>query len=69
MPSRHCSRGASSITVSTIESGAGSVARVGAADLAEDPGDLRELDASSRSMRWSTSAASVIDMPGGAVGM
>ena len=68
MPGRHFSRGASDTTVSTISSGAGSVGD-SARPILPKTRVTSGNSYSSRSMRWSTSAACVIDMPGGAVGM
>jgi hypothetical protein len=67
-PARQRSRGSSSITVSTIESGAGSVA-VSARPILPKTRRTSGIAFSSRSMRWSTAPAEVIEIPSGATGM
>ena len=69
MPGRHCvARACSATIVSTISIGAGSVA-VLARPILPNTRSTSGNSFSSRSMRCSTLAASVADMPGGAVGM
>ena len=68
MPGRHSRSGFSVTTVSTIESGAGSVAD-SARPILPNTRATSGNAFSSRSCIWSTRCASVIEMPGGAVGM